>query len=54
MLADDVTDADIVVLNADEVGGTLKEIFRNNPDADLIRLADGSVRVNPTSNASSS
>jgi len=50
VLADDITETDIVIKNADEVVGTsLKEMFRSAPDADIIRLADGSVRVNPLS-----
>lgn len=50
VLADDVTASDLNIYKADElVGDSIKQIFRNNPDADLIQLADGSFRVNPKS-----
>lgn len=50
VLADDVTAADLNIFKASELpGDSIKQIFRNNPEADLIQLADGTVRVNPKS-----
>ena len=50
VLADDVAETDLVILKSEEaVGDSLKAMFRLNPEADIIQLADGSVRVNPLS-----
>ena len=49
-LADGVKDTDIVMANLDELGEqTLKATFRANPEVDVVRLADGTLRVNPKS-----
>lgn len=50
-LADDVTSsADLTVRKFDELGAAnLREAWRAFPDTDVIRMADGSVRVNPLS-----
>lgn len=50
MLADGVTAADLRVGNLEELGEvTIKSAFRNNPELDVIRLPDGSNRINPAS-----
>lgn len=49
-LADNVKSTDIVMANMDELGeATLKSTFRMNPEVDVVRLADGTLRVNPKS-----
>jgi hypothetical protein len=49
-IEDGVTAGDLSIVNIGDLGvDTLKAAFRAAPEADAIRLADGSVRINPAS-----
>lgn len=49
-LADDVTASELTVVDYADLGvGSIKQAFKQNPEMDILRLADGTIRVNPTS-----
>jgi len=49
-LADDVTEEDLAIARFEDLPqSTLKDIFKQNPDIDVIQLPDGTVRINPKS-----
>lgn len=49
-LADDIAQSDVVIKDIADFGGTsIAKTFKANPDVDMLRLMDGTIRVNPNS-----